>query len=226
MVELRLDLEGMTCASCAARIEKKLNKLDGVEASVNYATEEAAVSFDSSVVAVDDLILAVEATGYTASLPSEIIEGADPSRSLRRRLVVAAVLTAPLVLLAMVSPLQFSGWEWVALAFAASVGGFPVVVKTIRGGYDGKGVWVVSTAEDLPDGVLLAEEKVAFRRELAALVARSPSGQVAACPVVESEQRDGICWEVTAPAPGLDADLVLLDDDLRVRRVMQRGSWL
>ena len=103
------------------------------------------------------------------------------------------------------------------VAFAASVGGFPVVVKTIRGGYDGKGVWVVSTAEDLPDGVLLAEEKVAFRRELAALVARSPSGQVAAYPVVESEQRDGICWEVTAPAPGLDADLAVEAQQIAMR---------
>jgi 5-(carboxyamino)imidazole ribonucleotide synthase len=104
-----------------------------------------------------------------------------------------------------------------AAGFAASVGGFPVVLKTTRGGYDGKGVWVVSSAEECEDafavaagspGVrILAEEKVDFRRELSALVARSPSGQVAAYPVVESVQRDGICWEVTAPAPDLDPDL-------------------
>ena len=104
-----------------------------------------------------------------------------------------------------------------AVEFAASVGGFPVVLKTTRGGYDGKGVWVVSSAEECEDafavaaastGVrILAEEKVDFRRELSALVARSPSGQVAAYPVVESVQRDGICWEVTAPAPDLDPDL-------------------
>ncbi len=104
-----------------------------------------------------------------------------------------------------------------AVDFAASVGGFPVVLKTTRGGYDGKGVWVVSSAEECEDafavaaasaGVrILAEEKVDFRRELSALVARSPSGQVAAYPVVESVQRDGICWEVTAPAPDLDPDL-------------------
>jgi 5-(carboxyamino)imidazole ribonucleotide synthase len=104
------------------------------------------------------------------------------------------------------------------VAFAASIGGFPVVLKTTRGGYDGKGVWVVADETGCADafgvaastGVqILAEEKVDFRRELSALVARSPSGQVAAYPVVESVQRDGICWEVTAPAPDLDADLAV-----------------
>jgi 5-(carboxyamino)imidazole ribonucleotide synthase len=102
--------------------------------------------------------------------------------------------------------------------FAETVGGFPVILKTTRGGYDGKGVWVVSATEQAVDvfetaaatGVaILAEEKVDFRRELSALVARSPSGQVAAYPVVESVQRDGICWEVVAPAPDLDPDLAL-----------------
>jgi 5-(carboxyamino)imidazole ribonucleotide synthase len=104
------------------------------------------------------------------------------------------------------------------VAFAASLGGFPVVLKTTRGGYDGKGVWVVASEAECADafevaastGVqILAEEKVDFRRELSALVARSPSGQVAAYPVVESVQRDGICWEVTAPAPDLDETLAL-----------------
>ncbi len=105
-----------------------------------------------------------------------------------------------------------------AAVFAKSVGGFPVVLKTTRGGYDGKGVWVVAAeAECEPvfeaarrGGVeILAEEKVEFRRELSALVARSPSGQVAAYPVVESVQKDGVCWEVTAPAPDLDDGLAL-----------------
>jgi 5-(carboxyamino)imidazole ribonucleotide synthase len=100
--------------------------------------------------------------------------------------------------------------------FAASVGGFPVVLKTTRGGYDGKGVWVVDSAEASAGAfevasstgvAILAEEKVDFRRELSALVARSPSGQVAAYPVVESVQQDGVCFEVTAPAPGLDPAL-------------------
>jgi 5-(carboxyamino)imidazole ribonucleotide synthase len=103
-------------------------------------------------------------------------------------------------------------------AFAAEVG-WPVVAKTPRGGYDGKGVRVVEAAQDLADwlvaagtpgpledGVLL-EERVAFTRELAVLVARSPSGQAAAWPVVETVQTDGICTEVLAPAPGLDPGL-------------------
>ncbi len=94
--------------------------------------------------------------------------------------------------------------------------GFPCVLKTTRGGYDGKGVWVVRSAEDCEEsfktaeaaGVrLLAEELVDFRRELSALVVRSPSGQAAAYPVVESTQLDGICKEVIAPAPGLEPTL-------------------
>ncbi|WP_341230672.1 5-(carboxyamino)imidazole ribonucleotide synthase [Nocardioides salarius] len=94
--------------------------------------------------------------------------------------------------------------------------GFPCVLKTTRGGYDGKGVWVVRSADECAEplrtaaetGVrLLAEELVDFRRELSALVARSPSGQAAAYPVVASTQLDGICHEVVAPAPDLDEDL-------------------
>ncbi len=94
--------------------------------------------------------------------------------------------------------------------------GFPCVLKTTRGGYDGKGVWVVTDADDCAaplrtaeqHGVeLLAEELVDFRRELSALVARSPSGQAAAYPVVESTQLDGVCREVIAPAPDLAPDL-------------------
>lgn len=102
--------------------------------------------------------------------------------------------------------------------FADSVGGFPVVLKTTRGGYDGKGVWMVSAPHEAAEAFavataaevqVLAEEKVDFRRELSALVARSPSGQVAAYPVVESTQVDGICREVVAPAPGLDPALAV-----------------
>lgn len=97
-------------------------------------------------------------------------------------------------------------------AFAESVGGYPVVVKTTRGGYDGKGVWVVN---DLPAAeeafatgqTLLAEELVFFTRELSAQVARRPSGELMSYPIVESRQADGICKEVVAPAPELDAGL-------------------
>jgi 5-(carboxyamino)imidazole ribonucleotide synthase len=103
-------------------------------------------------------------------------------------------------------------------AFAVTVGGYPIVLKTSRGGYDGKGVWFVGESAEAQEALdtahvtgvhVLAEEKVDFRRELSALVARSPSGQVASYPVVESVQQDGICWEVIAPAPDLDEALAL-----------------
>jgi P-type Cu+ transporter len=116
-----LALEGMTCAACATRIERKLNKLDGVEASVNYATEQATVRFDPERVSVPDLLGAVEAAGYRAALASEGGDAVDRADAVRRRLVVAAALTAPLVALAMVGPLQFGGWEWLAFALATPV---------------------------------------------------------------------------------------------------------
>jgi P-type Cu+ transporter len=124
---IHLDLEGMTCAACAARIERTLNKLDGVEAAVNYATEQATVSLDRRRVDVEALIDAVEAIGYGAALPRAAGDAtqAESSRRatalLRPRLLVAAVLTAPLVLLAALPPLQFDGWEWVALTLATPV---------------------------------------------------------------------------------------------------------
>jgi len=118
---VELALSGMTCASCASRIERKLNKLEGVEASVNYATEQASVSYDSKRVKLEQLIAAVEGTGYKAVLPAARTEGDDPTRSLRLRLLVAAALSAPLVALAMIPPLQFGGWEWLAFALATPV---------------------------------------------------------------------------------------------------------
>jgi 5-(carboxyamino)imidazole ribonucleotide synthase len=104
--------------------------------------------------------------------------------------------------------------------------GFPCVLKTARGGYDGKGVWFVGTAQECAPafetaartGVrILAEEQVAFRRELSALVVRSPSGQAAAYPVVESTQRDGICREVIAPAPDLPPERAARAEELALR---------
>ena len=118
---IRLDVDGMTCASCAARIERKLNKLDGVTATVNYATEAATVSFDPRAVSVDDLIATVERVGYSASLPTDATEASDRAPQVRVRLVVAALLTAPLTAVAMVPSLQFDGWEWLALVLATPV---------------------------------------------------------------------------------------------------------
>ena len=118
---VELALEGMTCAACANRIERKLNKLDGVEASVNYATEQAAVRYDAGRVAVADLIGAVEAAGYHARPAAEARGAEDRAAALRRRLAVAIALTAPLTALAMLPPLQFEGWEWLALVLATPV---------------------------------------------------------------------------------------------------------
>ncbi len=118
---VRLDVDGMTCASCAARIERKLNKLDGVEATVNYATEAATVSFDPRAVSVDDLIAAVEASGYHAVLPGDVTQAPDAAREVRTRLEVAVLLTVPLAVVAMVPQVQFSGWEWLALFLATPV---------------------------------------------------------------------------------------------------------
>ena len=118
---VQLELEGMTCASCATRIERKLNKLEGVEASVNYATEQATVDYDATRAAVEDLVHAVEAAGYHASVEARADADATRLRALKTRLVVASVLTAPLTALALLPPLQFSGWEWVAAALATPV---------------------------------------------------------------------------------------------------------
>jgi len=125
---LELPITGMTCASCAARIEKRLNRLDGVDASVNYATETASVAFDPGQVGAQRLVEAIEAVGYGAVLPAAPAaaadapgEEADPTASLRRRLVVSAVLSLPVLLLSMVSALQFDNWQWLALQLATPV---------------------------------------------------------------------------------------------------------
>jgi Cu+-exporting ATPase len=131
-VRIELPIEGMTCASCAARVEKKLNKLDGVNASVNFALERAAVQYDPSLVDPAALVGAVEQAGYAAHLP-EAPAGAvpsedDPASSLRLRLTVSAALALPVVLIGMISALQFTYWQWLSLQLATPVvlwGGWP-----------------------------------------------------------------------------------------------------
>ncbi|MFF8093480.1 heavy metal translocating P-type ATPase [Streptomyces sp. NPDC016675] len=128
--EVELAIGGMTCASCAARIEKKLNRMDGVTATVNYATEKARVSYGADV-SVPELIATVEATGYTAREPepartasesgTEPSEAVDELRPLRERLVTAVVLTVPVIAMAMVPALQFEYWQWLSLTLAAPV---------------------------------------------------------------------------------------------------------
>jgi P-type Cu+ transporter len=123
---LELPIEGMTCASCATRIEKRLNRLEGVEATVNYATENAAVVFDPAMVAPADLVAAVEAAGYQARLAPQGAEAEehaelDPTAPLRLRLLVSAALSLPVLVLAMVEPLQFDYWQWLSLQLATPV---------------------------------------------------------------------------------------------------------
>ena len=131
---VQLQIGGMTCASCAARIEKRLNKLDGVTATVNYATEKATVDVPDGVTA-DDLIAQVEAAGYAATLPRPRAARAsaakadagreagadDATRPLRNRLIASAVLAVPVVALAMIPALQFDAWQWLSLTLAAPV---------------------------------------------------------------------------------------------------------
>ncbi len=129
--QVELAIGGMTCASCAARIEKKLNRMDGVEATVNYATEKAKVSFRDDV-SVRDLIATVEATGYTAQEPEppaaaaaagkeSPTEGPDELAPLRQRLTTAVLLSVPVIAMAMIPALQFEYWQWLSLTLAAPV---------------------------------------------------------------------------------------------------------
>ncbi|WP_411113282.1 heavy metal translocating P-type ATPase [Streptomyces sp. 029-5] len=149
--EVELMIGGMTCASCAARIEKKLNRMDGVEATVNYATEKAKVSYRGQDVAVEDLIATVEATGYSATRPApapalvpadtDTADAADTAGTadtanapyatdtakdpedvtLRQRLITAVLLSVPVVAMAMIPALQFEYWQWLSLTLAAPV---------------------------------------------------------------------------------------------------------
>jgi len=127
---VELSIGGMTCASCANRIERKLNKLDGVTATVNYATEKARVTFGEGT-DPQSLISEVEKAGYTAALPAEPERDSAPGEpgdgpddglgSLRRRLVTAVVLAVPVIAMAMIPPLQFVNWQWLSLTLAAPV---------------------------------------------------------------------------------------------------------
>ncbi|MEP7194653.1 MAG: heavy metal translocating P-type ATPase [Actinomycetota bacterium] len=131
---VELVIGGMTCASCAARIEKKLNKLEGVSATVNYATEKAKVTYSGDLSA-QDLVAVVEATGYTAAVPAPKVDSADGAGAaddgrddkddevsrLRQRLVISAVLSLPVLLMSMIPVLQFDNWTWLALTLASPV---------------------------------------------------------------------------------------------------------
>ncbi|WP_436500425.1 heavy metal translocating P-type ATPase [Actinokineospora sp. HUAS TT18] len=120
--EIELAIGGMTCASCANRIERKLNKLDGVTATVNYATEKARVTYSDGVDPAE-LVAQVEAAGYTATLPRVEAEPATESAGdpLRQRLIGSIALSVPVIAMAMVPALQFTYWQWISLALAGPV---------------------------------------------------------------------------------------------------------
>ena len=121
---VELLIGGMTCASCANRVEKKLNRMEGVTATVNYATEKAKVTFADGI-STDDLVATVEATGYTASLPTLPVadspEPADELKPLRERLIASIALALPVIALGMIPALQFDFWQWASLTLAAPV---------------------------------------------------------------------------------------------------------
>jgi P-type Cu+ transporter len=123
--QIELPITGMTCASCANRVERKLNKLDDVTATVNYATETASVQFGAGV-DVEQLVATIEAAGYGAALPAASTgadepEPEDPTAALRRRLIVCALLSIPVLALSMIRPLQFDNWQWLSLQLATPV---------------------------------------------------------------------------------------------------------
>src|SRR5271165_5799232 len=150
---VELAISGMTCASCAARVEKKLGKLDGVSATVNFATGTARVSFPAALPATE-LISVVEQAGYTAALPAPprsepagrepagaaAEDGAGETAALRQRLLVSLALAIPVVALAMIPPLQFRNWQWVSLALASPVavwGAWPFHQAAVAGARHG-----------------------------------------------------------------------------------------
>jgi Cu+-exporting ATPase len=128
--QIELQIGGMTCASCAARIEKKLNKIDGVTATVNFATEKAHVDYVGEI-SPNELVAVVEQAGYKAELPAPHVADTDdraalrgeldPTASLRQRLLISLVLTVPVIAMAMVPALQFTNWQWLSLTLAAPV---------------------------------------------------------------------------------------------------------
>ncbi|NLG54083.1 MAG: cation-translocating P-type ATPase, partial [Rhodococcus sp.] len=124
---IELEIEGMTCASCANRIERKLNKLDGVDASVNYATEKARVDYAGGV-SIETLLKTVSDAGYSARVPRPVQDQApqedaapDPTDALRQRVLISAALSIPVIAMAMVPAWQFTYWQWLSLTLAAPV---------------------------------------------------------------------------------------------------------
>jgi 5-(carboxyamino)imidazole ribonucleotide synthase len=174
------------------------------------------VTFDHEHVPTEH-IRALAAAGHTVLPGADALLHAQDKQAMRSRLAAMGLPVPRWAPIASVAELEaFAGGSW------------PVVVKAVRGGYDGRGVWVVSAAAEVAGQLaagtpLLAEELVPLRRELAAVVARSPFGQGAAWPVVQTVQSDGICVEVLAPAPDLDPDVAEEAERMALRIVGELG---
>jgi len=202
-IQLRVLAEGPAVSAAQAVADAPVGDYRDPETVRRFAAECDVVTFDHEHVPTD-LLHTLEADGIEVHPGPDALVHAQDKAVMRRRL---DTFDAPSPAHRMVeSPADVED-------FAKRVGGFPVILKTTRGGYDGKGVWFVNGPDDeavaaaIGSGVpILAEEKVDFVRELSAIVARSPHGQAVAYPIVESVQKDGICVEVTAPAPGLASD--------------------
>jgi 5-(carboxyamino)imidazole ribonucleotide synthase len=197
-VPIKLLAEGPDVSAAQVVPDTVIGEYEDLDTLLQFAADCAVVTFDHEHVSTDHL-RALEGAGHPCRPGPDALLHAQDKACMRARL---QSLQVPCPRWALVSSTDE------VRVFAESMGGWPVVLKTPRGGYDGKGVWVVRAASEAAEPIsrgaqLLAEEWVDFRRELSVLVARSPSGQAAVYPVVESLQFDGVCREVIAPAPDL-----------------------
>jgi 5-(carboxyamino)imidazole ribonucleotide synthase len=202
-IQLRVLAEGPAVSAAQAVADAPVGDYRDPETVRRFAAEADVVTFDHEHVP-NDLLRQLEADGVKVRPGPDALVHAQDKAVMRQRLDAFDAPAPAHQVVASKADVE---------DFAKRIGGFPIILKTTRGGYDGKGVWVAESADDpvveeafrapVP---ILAEEKVDFVRELSAVVARSPHGQAVAYPVVESVQKDGICVEVTAPAPGLAPD--------------------
>ncbi len=214
-VRIRLLAEDASAAAAKVIVDSTVGTPRDRDLLLQWAQRCTVVTFDHEHVPTEH-IRALEAAGHLCRPGSAALVHAQDKAVMRERMQRLGVAQPR--------------WSRVSTGdevteFAEAGKGFPIVLKAARGGYDGKGVWFAESAADaaavvnaMPDEVeLLAEEHVDFVRELAALVVRSPSGQQAAYPVVQSVQRDGICVEVVAPAPEITAELAVQTEQTAMR---------
>jgi 5-(carboxyamino)imidazole ribonucleotide synthase len=202
-IQLRVLAEGPAVSAAQAVADAPVGDYRDPGTVRRFAAETDVLTFDHEHVPTE-LLRALEAEGVKVRPGPDALVHAQDKAVMRERLDTIDAPAPAHQVVASKADIE---------DFAKRVGGFPIILKTTRGGYDGKGVWVCESADDpvvdeafAAEVPILAEEKVDFVRELSAIVARSPHGQAVAYPIVESVQRDGICVEVTAPAPDLDPD--------------------